>query len=310
MIFRPRIFISSTLNENLSIRKEIEEFYTSVGAEPMLYEKNLTPSVAQASYRSDILDADFIIFIIKSQYGTVTLDTGLSGTHEEFRIALSMDIPKHVYIKKTANEDVNQQLKQEIESQQISYYYFEDDKELLSRIKETTFTIAKEIMLRKVENMVLPKQSARKISVNYDYMQAVEILKVVRLMQDFSNKIGLDYVTTTLFGAFIDPVANRQQMEDGIFNDKMLESKLNNMLAVYYTFCQTYGLDYTAKPEYMCTYQIPVLGEICITRCQAVMNPNVTYEGYCALINQFFLAVDDFRNYVSQMRIELDTQTL
>ena len=70
MIFRPRIFISSTLGENLSIRKKLETFYKSIGAEPMLYETNLTPSVVPASYRTDILDADFIIFILKNQYGT------------------------------------------------------------------------------------------------------------------------------------------------------------------------------------------------------------------------------------------------
>ena len=217
MIFRPRIFISSTLGENLSIRKKLETFYKSIGAEPMLYETNLTPSVVPASYRTDILDADFIIFILKNQYGTPTPDTGLSGIHEEFRIALATDIPKHVYIKKPPRENVAQVLKAEMDSHQISYYYFEKDTELLSRIKETTFTIAKEIMLKKITDIALPKQSAQKISVQYDYLQAIEIIKILRVMQDFGSKYGFDYVTTTLFGTFLFPIANRRHMENSLF---------------------------------------------------------------------------------------------
>lgn len=45
MIFRPKIFISSTFKENKSLREDIHDFFVSVGAEPMLYEKEMTPSV-------------------------------------------------------------------------------------------------------------------------------------------------------------------------------------------------------------------------------------------------------------------------
>lgn len=51
MYFKPRIFISSTLKENLGVRSEIEEFFSIVGAEVLLYEKNLTPSVTPMTYR-------------------------------------------------------------------------------------------------------------------------------------------------------------------------------------------------------------------------------------------------------------------
>jgi hypothetical protein len=150
MIFKPRIFISSTIGENLEIRDELQNFYTSIGAEALLYEKNLTPSTLPMTYRKDILDADFVIFIIKDDYGKPT-DAGISGTHEEFQIVLSTSIPKHVYIKlKNGGSDLKKKsLKKfiaEIEKEQISYYYFKDDKDLLKRIKETTFTIAKDIM--------------------------------------------------------------------------------------------------------------------------------------------------------------------
>ncbi|MBU3251553.1 DUF4062 domain-containing protein [Clostridium algidicarnis] len=156
MIFRPRIFISSTLSENLNVRSEIETFFLSIGAEAMLYEKNLTPSVNIMTYRKDILDADFIIFTVKSQYGNRT-EAGISGTHEELQIALEANIPKHVYIKLEDGESDAKELIEEIDNNKISYYYFKDDEGLLKRIKETTFTIAKEIMLKKVEDAQLPK---------------------------------------------------------------------------------------------------------------------------------------------------------
>lgn len=307
MIFRPRIFISSTLGENLSVRSEIEKFFKSVGAEPMLYERNLTPSVMPASYRGDIQDADFILFIIKNKYGTPTLDTGLSGLHEELRIALNTNLPKHIYIKKNSQEAENPILKAEIDQYQLSYYYFENDNELLARIKETTFTIAKEIMLRKVENLALPPQSIKKIAVNYDYAQAVSIIRIVRTMQEFNQKYDFDYVTTTLFSAFIAPIAIRQRMENGIFIDKLLESKLENLLQIHYQFEQTHGLDYTTMPATGQQYTVPILGEILIYNCQGSAFPNILYGGYCSFVDQFLFSFNDFQMYVQNMKINIDT---
>ena len=308
MIFRPRIFISSTLAENLSIRKELEEFYRSIGAEPMLYETNLTPSVIPTSYRNDILDADFIIFIIKNQYGTPTVDTGLSGTHEEFRIASSINIPKHIYIKKAGQESENQPLKNDIESQQISYFYFENDDELFSRIKETTFTIAKEIMLRKVEDMILPKQSVQKICTNYDYSQAVEIIKIVKMMQSFSNNQGFDLITSTLFSAFIGPLYYRVQHESRLFNDKMLESMLIDMLKEYEDFTNIHGVSYTTIPGTERSFQVPILGKVLIIRCQGNSQSHATYKQCSDKIDSFFNAFNAFSKYVQEMRIEIDSQ--
>jgi len=307
MIFRPRIFISSTLNENLSIRGKLEEFFKSIGAEPMLYETNLTPSVISASYRTDILDADFIIFIVKNQYGTPTSDTGLSGIHEEIRIALSSNIPKHVYIKKLPKESVAQSLKSEIDSHQISYYYFDKDADLLSRIKETSFTIAKEIMLKKVEDMTLSKQSVRKISTRYDYSQAVEIIKILRIMQDFYNKYGFDYVTTTLFSTFLSPIAHKKYVEDRLFMDQLLEQKFSEMLSICNQFINAHGIDYTAISSIGYTYNIPVLGQVTIFKCQVSHTPHITYEGYSNYISQFFKAFLSFEEYVRNMKFDLDS---
>jgi hypothetical protein len=103
MSFKPRIFISSTF-DLINLRKKLSNFYISIGAEPLLYEENLTPSVNRSTYRQDILDADFTIFIFHKRYGSET-DFGISGTHEEWLIANQNNIPSHVYIKFDNDED-------------------------------------------------------------------------------------------------------------------------------------------------------------------------------------------------------------
>ena len=63
MIFRPKIFISSTFKENKKLREDIRKYFHSTGAEPLLYEHELTPSVLPMTYRQNLLDADFICTI-------------------------------------------------------------------------------------------------------------------------------------------------------------------------------------------------------------------------------------------------------
>ncbi|EMS72750.1 hypothetical protein [Ruminiclostridium cellobioparum] len=72
---------------------------------------------------------------IKNQYGNRT-ETGISGTHEELQIALETNIPKHVYIKLEDGDRDAKELINEIDNNQISYYYFKDDDDLLKRIQE------------------------------------------------------------------------------------------------------------------------------------------------------------------------------
>lgn len=67
MIFRPKIFISSTFKGNESVRNQIRDYFYSVGAEPLLYEHELTPSINPLTYRTNLLDADFMILIVKEE---------------------------------------------------------------------------------------------------------------------------------------------------------------------------------------------------------------------------------------------------
>ena len=43
MAFKPRIFISSTFSDNKKVRDSIKKHFIELGAEPLLYESNLTP---------------------------------------------------------------------------------------------------------------------------------------------------------------------------------------------------------------------------------------------------------------------------
>jgi hypothetical protein len=72
MYFQPRIFISSTLAGKLGLRKKLEQLFIDVGAEPLLYESSLTPSINPYTYRNDIKESDFVIFIIDDINGTPT----------------------------------------------------------------------------------------------------------------------------------------------------------------------------------------------------------------------------------------------
>ena len=96
--FKPRIFISSLLKNRIKLRESIEKILTSAGAEVLLYEKILTPSVNLNAYRTNVKDADFIIMILDENYGTKT-KTGRSGVEEEYIIATENRIKTHIYLK-------------------------------------------------------------------------------------------------------------------------------------------------------------------------------------------------------------------
>ncbi|MCB8817379.1 DUF4062 domain-containing protein [Desulfosporosinus shakirovi] len=306
MMFKPRIFLSSTLSENLNIRSKIEEFFSSIGAEAMLYEKNLTPSVDAMTYRKDIFDADFIIFIIKNKYGNKT-EKGISGTHEEFQIALETNIPKHIYIKLENNESDAKELIEEIDNNQISYYYFKNDNDLLKRIKETTFTIAKEIMLRKIEEAQLPKNSVKKISVKYDYDQAIDIIKIIESMKRVNRLSEFDWTDSTIFDSFIETIVMFKSGEEWIFIDRKIEDLLDDLISIYEEFSCSHSNDFTSIPSTFRTIKVPVIGEVMISRCSMCSSPHLSRNQYIDIIRRFLEKYDEFREYIEKMRLFTDS---
>lgn len=188
---------------------------------------------------------------------------------------METNIPKHVYIKLNENDSDAKELIEEINNNQISYYYFKDDNDLFKRIKETTFTIAKEIMLKKVEDSQLPKTSVRKICVKNDYEKAIEIIKIIESLK----KIGMyfDWVDSTLFDSFVEPIHMYRVSEKWIFNDRKIEDILDEMLSIYEKYGD-HGMDYTSIPNSFRTIKVPVLGEVIISNCSVCPNPRLSRD--------------------------------
>jgi hypothetical protein len=304
MFFKPRIFISSTLSENLGIRNELDVFFKSIGAEIMLYEKNLTPSVNPMTYRTDIKDADFVIFIIKDKYGTET-DSGLSGTHEELRISLDNDIPKHVYIKLgEGNEDIVKIIN-EINKNQISFYYFKDDAELLIRIKETVFTIARDIMIRKVEHSDLSTPTVRQISTNHDYRLALGYLKIFEALIDIERKDYFDYFNSNLVMAALGNIYEHRKYNKYIFVDNKLNELLDDVLREYHNFSSRYVNDYTARGNYR-EINFPIYHTIRVCGSERHMNAKYSEDEYFEMIKKMLEQYYIFKDYIKDMKTDID----
>lgn len=260
LLFRPRIFISSTFKENEGTRKKLEEIFTDFGAEPLLYESVLTPSVLPLTYRQNVLDSDFIILILKRDYGTKT-NSGLSGTHEEYRIAKNNNVPMHVYILKNeedTEEDENVlKFKKELGKDNISYYYFKDEEELVSRIQKTIFTIAKEIMLNDIQNVNLPEKDIARLVLEKDYSKAISIFKIIDKAIKLNYYKEIDFATTTLFVDMVEEIKLNYFIQEKVFIDSKLNEKFHDFLNVgkeicnvivnnteYSSFRMTYTLDH------------------------------------------------------------------
>lgn len=233
-IFKPRIFISSTL-DLASARKQIKEIFDSIGAETLEYEINLTPSSAKMSYRQDIIDSDFVIFIFSEKYGQKTKN-GISGTHEEWNIVKNRQIPCHVYRKKT--EDKDEELinfeKKEIEHNEVSYYYFEDEKDLIDRIKLTSFQIAHEIALSKLDKADVDVNVIRRLAIHKDSETLLKILRPIEeILTTSSNKIQK---TTNILSLVIEENLYPNIENYGLFIDTELNKIFSDFIKKWYIF--------------------------------------------------------------------------
>jgi len=252
------------------------------------------------------LDADFIIFIIKNSYGAKT-DQGISGTHEEFLIALDTQIPKHVYIKLGKKQRSTKKLVDEISGSNISFYYYHEDADLLKRIKETTFTIAKEIMLKKLEDTQLPKTSVKKLSVNYDYRRALEIIKIVDAMISIAKNLAFDFVDSTIFTVFISPILMENSYQNWMFVDQKIEELLSEMLNAFGGF-SNHGIDYTATGRPRNINNVPVLDKVMIYNCRLTNpSPSMSRSEYKEIVNNFFEKYNEFRGYIERMKVFSDS---
>lgn len=303
MAFKPRIFISSTFGDNQKVRERIKKHFIELGAEPLLYESNLTPSTKPMTYRNDILEADFVILIMKDNYGTET-DWGISGTHEEYQIAKENQIPIHVYL--TPNTSKDNALVNELIADQVSYYYFKTDNELFKRLKETSFIIAEEIILRQIVQKKIPHYQARQISYNADYKRAVDLIHSIETMKKYHNNFGIDYLTTTIFSAFTEPIIYYAGSQEHLFINWKLNEVLNEMLKIAQEYTGKHTLDYTSIPGTFRKLDDGLSAEILISNVSYYKNTEFSFEDYNKLLENFFDKYEYFKNLIKEIKLLSD----
>lgn len=284
MAFKPRIFISSTFSDNKKVRDCIRKHFTELGAEPLLYESNLTPSTKPMTYRKDILEADFVILIMKDNYGTET-DWGISGTHEEYKIAKENRIPIHAYLKLSKSPD--NKLIKELLADQVSFYYFKTDAELMNRLKETTFIIAEEIILKNLEQKRLSHSKVCQLSYNSDYQRAMDIIRSVEQMKKYSNQFGFDYLTTNIFTNFMEPIISYFNHQEHIFINWKLDDALGNVVLIADKFINNHVLDYTTIPNTSTELTDETYREVLVSRVSYCQNTDLNNDDYQQLLKDF-----------------------
>jgi hypothetical protein len=137
---KPHVFISSRLKLGV-MRGQIKEILTTSGFSVEMYEADSTPSSEPATYLRDIIDADFVIFVLDESYGTPRDATGLSGVHEEWKRIRENRIPNHVYLRQSPGRKPERRQKEFINSEliahEISYFYYDSPKRLLNQIRSS-----------------------------------------------------------------------------------------------------------------------------------------------------------------------------
>lgn len=307
MIFRPKIFISSTFKENEKVREQIRKYFYSVGAEPLLYEYELTPSIYPMTYRVNLLDADFMILIIKDDYGTKT-NTGISGMHEEYRIAINNQIPLHVYLKKNSSSELDKDKKKfikELEENGVSYYYFNSDSDLLKRLKETTFTIAKEIMLNNIKNSKIPKDTIIKLAGNSDYDRAMQIITIIESMKNVAKIYKLDLIKSTIFSECLEYIVYQFSLARHYFINWKLDELLNNMLKIVTVYLEHLVRDFTATSNSH-EYNIKILNTINVNSLSYHRCSDWQISDYKESLESFFNEYEKFKEIVQNIRTEID----
>ena len=305
MIFRPKIFISSTFKENEKIREQIRNYFYSVGAEPLLYEQELTPSINPMTYRINLLDADFMILIVKDEYGTET-ETGISGMHEEYKIAHNNKIPLHVYLKKnTTTNNSSNPLIDDLKKDGISYYYFNSDFDLLKRLKETTFTIAKEIMLNDITKSKVPKESIIKLAGNSDYNRAMQVISIIESMKNVAKTNELDWIYTSLFVACLECIDYEFSNIYHHFINWKLDELLGKMLKIARDISEHSGRDFTSMSSGI-EYNVNILGKV--RSCNLSYNQCSDWKitDYKTNLENFFKAYTEFKELTQNIRTEID----
>lgn len=306
MFFKPRIFVSSLMKDKLELRAKIEKTLTETGAECMLYEKNLTPSTDKNTYRNDIVDSDFIILILDENYGAKT-DLGLSGTEEEYEIAISNKKKIHIYLKKTDNQKLSQEQQNfisKIQASGASFYYYKNEKDLLKRIKSSLFTVANSISLNNLSFDRLNYNEVLRKTFDLDYKVATDIISAHNELLALINIQGFDVLNSTIFFDFTAPFIDGIDMGYIRFLDCKIYDLLENAYLNAKNFHNQYCLLFTSTGVHK-NYTSPVLGQIMI-RDSRICNPQTDTTQLIGLFQNYLNAFNMFIDYIEKKKLGID----
>src|SRR5215468_10541962 len=94
---RPRVFVSSTLEELAAERGAAREAIEQLRLAPVMFESGARPHPPQELYRAYLEQSDIFIGIYWQRYGWVGPGMTISGLEDELRLAGGM--PRLLYVK-------------------------------------------------------------------------------------------------------------------------------------------------------------------------------------------------------------------
>lgn len=306
MSFRPRIFISSLLRGKLAIRKDIERFYSSVGVDALLYEKNLTPSTHKYTYRQDILDSDFVIVILDDDYGTKT-PSGMSGTEEEYNIATANKLKTHVYIKKTGEGTISEEAQRFLDGVKksgVSYYEYSTDTQLLKRIKETSMSVVREIVLSTLSANSVPQTDCMRLAAEHDYQRAVEIIALYNKMIEVANHVG--HIDSNVVLIFMSFGFNKVHVDKRMFIDSRYYDLLMKAIKVADEYVERMSIESTSGNTHWLV-SVPGLGELQVSINDFGRFEQVDRTWYDKKWKTFIDKFEEFIGYVKTQKLANDT---
>jgi predicted ATPase len=97
---RPRVFVSSTLQELAAERAAVRAGIEALGLIPVMFELGARPHPARALYRAYLAQSHLFVGLYFERYGWVAPGEDVSGLEDEYR--LSDGLPRLVYLKTPA----------------------------------------------------------------------------------------------------------------------------------------------------------------------------------------------------------------
>ena len=176
---------------------------------------------------------------------------------------------------------------------------------MLKRLKETTFTIAKEIMLKEIETSKIPKESIIRLAGNTDYSRAMQIVSIIESMKETIKIYEVDLITSNIFTACMECIGYEFASPKHHFINWMLDDSLREMLNFANEYSNHFCLDFTSNGHYR-EYPIKILNKVNISHSIYNKATDWTINDYKNKMNEFFELYENFKQLVQNIKTEID----